>query len=260
MYTSWKEMPSARSQVDLFQRAFEKNDPAAIQEIVKKYLPAGSPPPPPAPTLDPAVKEAKEQLEALRRQFGEFEPLMKDIRTAAVRSQMEEVITSQKTEHPFLAKHSQRVELLQQRLDHYNDLARSQQIDLATASADIRGKVMKKAMSDVESFLSTTLKELMPPMQPGQPGGPAMPTPVERPANYVFDPNTGQFIKNPAIFGAAPGTQPPAGLPTQPVVPPTGINGSPMNPPAPSANRPFSRDDLVRSMQGRRQVMESTTY
>lgn len=254
MHRAWQELPKTQAQADLFARAFEKNDPQAIQEIVKKYLPDAAPPPPPAPTPQYVTKE---ELAAWQKSLGADRELIEQIRTAATRTQLDENITAKKVDHPYLAKHSQRVDLVQDRLNHYANIAKQQNIDLAAASPEIRGKVLAKAMSDVEGFLATTMKELMPAQPQGMYGQPSAP-PVERPANYIFDPNTGNFIKNPAVFGA-PASQgsPPAALPTGQVIPSSGANPNNGLPQQPSNDRPFTTRDMVERMRTRNTQLQN---
>lgn len=243
---------------DLYVRAHEKNDPAAIRQLMQTYFPEtpagtvpGQPavPPPPSPSeqalLDRIAKMeaaingrltplAEQQIE--EKQLGQIDTILKNQQVAA--------------KFPHLAKHPNAAQIVKGRLD---TLVKP----IANATPQQLQQCLTVAIQEWEAFLAQTAQ--------------LYGTPPQHPASRVNvlddrGSNTAQWEKprytvladgTVADNYAAPnaGSPTPAGqtIPNQHLLPPTG--GAPGVDTGFNAEKPFTPDDLKGAMRARLSVL-----
>lgn len=243
---------------DLYVRAHEKNDPAAIRQLMQTYFPdapAGNVPgqpaaPPPPTSSEKELRDRLAQVENLlktrltplaeqqiaEKQLGQIETIVKNPQVAA--------------KFPHLAKHPNAAQIVKGRLDSLtagNPGATPQQLQ----------QYLTTAIQEWEGFLAQTAQLYgTPPQHPASRvnvvDDRGSNTPQWEKPRYTVLPD-GTVADNYAAPNA--GTPTPAGqtIPNQHLLPPNG--GAPGVATAFNAEKPFTMDDLKGAMRARLSVL-----
>lgn len=245
---------------DLFTRAYDKGDTAAIKQLMQTYYPdvppsgqqPGQPAAPPPPNArEQEILDKMNKLEAMLS--GKINPVIQGIMDNTQLQQIDGIVKNpQVTEKfPHLAKHPNAAQLIKGRLDNLKN-------SNPNANAQQMQQYLTTAFQEWETFLAQTATLYG---QPAQHPAARLNYADDRRANtpqsekpkYTLMPD-GTIVDN----YAAPGTGQPAPaaqtLPAQPILPP--IGGSPGVGQTAKTDVPFTGDDLRRAMSARATLLQ----
>jgi len=140
-------------QAELYRKATQENDPAAMRELVNQGLPAEVP---------PATPE-QEQITALRQELDKtnlfikekMEPLSNQIEQVQGLNQMKATIEQSKETHPLSAKYPGSPSIVLGRVRHYMALAKQAGHDLT--NPNLTQQVVKTSLDETEAFVHQVL-------------------------------------------------------------------------------------------------------
>jgi len=252
--------PESQKKFDLYVKATEGNDPAAMQELLALNYPQA------VPQVDPtAPPESSAQVQELQTKFdnlqsqvdSKFTPMFNQLTTHQETTAIAQVLQQQAEHFPLASKHPQAAQLIQQKRRQIIDLVRTQKnLDLTTMDSQVQARLLQKSFQEVENGFKETLTALgvQVPQAPVNQGPMSVDDQTPQQAidgdslkapRFQMDAN-GQYVDT---SSGQPVPQAAGQLPVAPVQPlPAG--GSPGVTPAPPSG-PFSVDQMKERARAR---------
>jgi hypothetical protein len=253
--------PEQLADFEMYDKAFNQNDPVATKAIIDKFNPQGQTTVPPTPEqYQEALAAMQKRLDTVEGQLGRVTPTVADINTQREVMAIGQVLKQREKEYPFTARHPQGAQLIQQRRTALLQYAQSQGHDPAKMGPELMSQVDSNSVNFVEEFLKTTAAAYGVQAPATAPTGPNVTSVNDQnqnsdlnqiPARFQLGPQGYSDRLNPPPGQPVPG-QP---LPSQPVVAPQGgmVGVVPE-----ATDQKMDKDNLIDRMRARTSTMGGT--
>lgn len=162
----FRDRPSVEDlkEMVLYKKAVKEHDPAAARDLFNLYAPEPAPTTPvPGEAVpdDKRVRELEEKVVRMEAVISKsLSPVVDQITNEARVHQARLLIEAGKDKYPYLSRVTRGAQLVDARRKQYKQLAKDKDYDLDAAPAEIQGKVMERAMQDMEKELKDTYEEI----------------------------------------------------------------------------------------------------